>query len=237
MIESPVLRRWVPLILILAGAVIGAVVLRDYLSFDALRDNRAALLAFRDSHSVLMPLAFVAVYTVIVAFSVPGAIWVTLAGGFLFGLFPGVLYNVVGATLGAMALFLAVRTGLGGGLRSRVDGGDGRAQRLMEAIRENEVPVLLSMRLVPVVPFFIANLVPAILGVATLRFAWTTLVGILPGGLIYTWVGSGLGAVFERGAAPDLGIIFEPQILGPLLGLAALSLLPVAVGLFRKEKS
>lgn len=230
------LRRWLPLIVILAGAAVGMVFLRDHLSFDALRDNRAALLAFRDSRPVLTPLVFTAIYALIVAFSVPGAVWITLTGGFLFGLFPGVAYNVIGATLGAVALFWAVRTGLGDGLRARIDAGDGRIRRLMDGIHHNEVPVLLGMRLIPVVPFFVANLVAAFLGVATWRFAWTTLLGILPGGLIFTWVGSGLGAVFDRGTTPDLGIIFEPQILGPLLGLAALSLLPVVVRLIAKGK-
>jgi len=221
------LRRWLPLTLILTGAVLGVVFLRQQLSFEALAENREALLAYRDAHALLMPALFVAAYALIVAFSIPGAVWVTLTGGFLFGLFPGVLYNVTGATIGALALFLAVRTGLGEGLRARIDASDGAVRRLSDGIRANEVPVLLSMRLIPAVPFFVANLIPAFLGVATLRFAWTTLLGIIPGALVYTWVGAGLGEVFARGESPDLGIIFEPYVLGPILGLAALSLLPV----------
>lgn len=221
------LRRWLPLTLILTGAVLGVVFLRQQLSFEALAENREALLAYRDAHALLMPALFVTAYALIVAFSIPGAVWVTLTGGFLFGLFPGVLYNVSGATIGALLLFLAVRTGLGEGLRARIDASDGAVRRLSDGIRANEVPVLLSMRLIPAVPFFVANLIPAFLGVATLRFAWTTLLGIIPGALVYTWVGAGLGEVFARGESPDLGIIFEPYVLGPILGLAALSLLPV----------
>jgi len=203
------LRRWLPLFLIVTGAILGFVLLRDRLGFEVLRDNRLVLLAFRDAHPLLTPTLFVGVYIVFVAFSLPGAVWITLTGGFLFGLFPGVAYNVGAATLGALVLFLAVRTGLGEGLRARIDASDGAVRRLSDGIRANEVPVLLSMRLIPVVPFFVANLIPAFLGVAVLRFAWTTLVGIIPGGLIYTWVGAGLGAVFARGEAPDLGIIFH----------------------------
>ena len=221
------LRRWLPLTLILTGAVLGVVFLRQQLSFEALAQNREALLAYRDAHALLMPALFVTAYALIVAFSIPGAVWVTLTGGFLFGLFPGVLYNVSGATIGALLLFLAVRTGLGEGLRARIDASDGAVRRLSDGIRANEVPVLLSMRLIPAVPFFVANLIPAFLGVGTLRFAWTTLLGIIPGALVYTWVGAGLGEVFARGESPDLGIIFEPYVLGPILGLAALSLLPV----------
>lgn len=228
------LRRWLPLIVIAAGAIVALVFLRGQLSFESLGANRATLLAWRDAHPVAMPALFVLAYTLVVAFSVPGAVWVTLTGGFLFGLFPGVLYNVTGATLGAVAIFLAVRSGLGAGLKARIDASDGAVRRLSDGIRANEIPVLLSMRLVPVVPFFVANLIPAFLGVTVRRFAWTTLIGIIPGALVFTWVGAGLGAVFARGEAPDLGIIFEPYILGPMLGLAALSLLPVAVKAMRR---
>lgn len=83
------------------------------------------------------------------------------------------------------------------------------------------------MRLVPAFPFFVANLVPALVGTGLRRFTWTTFVGIIPGGVVYTWVGSGLGEVFARGEAPNLGIIFEPKILTPILTLCALSALPI----------
>ena len=223
------MRRWLPLFLVLTGAILGAVFLRDQLSFEALARHREALLAYRDAHPLLTPALFVAAYALIVAFSIPGAIWATLTGGFLFGLFPGVLYNVTGATLGALALFLAVRAGLGESLRARIDASDGAVRRLSEGIRANEVPVLLSMRLIPAVPFFVANLIPAFLGVRAARFTWTTFLGIIPGALVYTWVGAGLGEVFARGERPDLTVIFQPYILGPILGLAALSLLPLLI--------
>ncbi|MCB1405469.1 MAG: TVP38/TMEM64 family protein [Rhodobacteraceae bacterium] len=228
------LRRWAPLVAIAVGAILGAVFLRDQLGFEALRDNREALLAYAAAHPVMTPALFIVSYVVIVAFSLPGATVATLTGGFLFGVFPGVVFNVVAATLGAVAIFLAVRVGLGEGLRRRIDASDGAVRKLTDGIRANEVPVLLTMRLVPVVPFFVANLIPAFLGVATSRFAWTTLVGIVPGGLVYTWVGSGLGEVFARGEAPDLGILFEPHILGPILGLAALSLMPILLKSLRR---
>ena len=230
-----ILRRWMPLLIIALGAIAGAVFLRDYLTFEALRDNRDALIAYRLAHPVLTPALFILAYVVIVAFSLPGATAATLTGGFLFGLFPGVIFNVLGASIGAVALFLAVRVGLGEGLKQRIDASDGAVRKLSDGIRANEISVLLTMRLVPAVPFFVANLIPAFLGVSTLRFAWTTFVGILPGALVYTWVGSGLSEVFAQGAAPDLGIIFQPHILGPILGLAALSLMPIAIKSMRRS--
>ena len=83
--------------------------------------------------------------------------------------------------------------------------------------------------MIPVVPFFLANLLPALVGVKFRNFAWTTVVGILPGGLVFTWIGVGLGDVFDRGQDPDLSLIWSPHILGPLLGLAALSALPMFI--------
>ncbi len=230
-------RTRLPLIGVAIVAIAGAFILRDYLSFEALRDNRATLLAFRDSHYLLTATAFVFAYIAIVAFSLPGATAATLTGGFLFGLFPGALFNVFGATIGAILIFLAVRAGLGRSMAAKIDASDGRVKRLTVAIRENEFPVLFSLRLMPVLPFFVMNVIPALIGVRMSTFAASTFLGIMPGGVIYTWVGAGLGEVFARDEVPDLGIIFEPHILGPLLGLAALSLLPVLLRKFRKKET
>ena len=97
--------RRLPLLAILSVAVIGAFVLRDHLSFEALATHREALIAFRDANYTLAVLVFIAFYVVIVGFSLPGATIATLTGGFLFATFPGALYNVIGATLGATLIF------------------------------------------------------------------------------------------------------------------------------------
>lgn len=217
----------VPIVLIALAAILGAFTLRDQLSFDALALHRETLLAYRDSHFLLTSLGFIACYVVIVAFSLPGATIATLTGGFLFGLFPGTLYNVTAATLGAVAVFLAARVGFGAAVAAKIEQKGGAAARLQAALRENEWSALLIMRLVPAVPFFIANLLPAFVGTSLGRFALTTFVGIIPGGLVYTSVGAGLGEVFAKGERPDLSVIFAPHILLPLLGLAALSALPI----------
>ena len=234
--SKPALMRYLPLALIAVVAAIGAFTLRDYLSFDALRDNREALIAFRDSNYLLTALVFVAAYVVIVAFSLPGATVATLTGGFLFGLFPGVLYNVSAATLGAVVIFLAAQWGLGARLKDRMDASEGMVRKIKAGIDDNQWSVLFFIRLVPVVPFFVANLLPAFLGVPLFRFVISTFFGIMPGALVFTSVGAGLGAVFARGESPDLGIIFEPHILLPILGLCVLSLLPVAIKTFTGKK-
>ena len=230
------LIRRLPLIAILLAALVGALLLRDYLSFEALAENRVRLLAFRDANYALAAAAFVALYVAVVAFSLPGAAIMTLTGGFLFGIFPGALFNLIGATLGAIALFLAARWGLGDQLAARMNAGEGLVKRIKDGIDENQWSMLFLIRLVPAVPFFVANIVPALVGVSLFRFAVSTFFGILPGGLVYTSVGAGLSETFARGETPDLGIIFEPHILLPILGLAALAALPIVIKAVRGRK-
>ncbi len=229
--------RLIPIAVILIVALVGMFTLGDYLSFEALRDNRSTLLAFRDSHYPLTVAVFLAAYVGIVAFSLPGATVATLTGGFMFATFPGALINVTGATTGAALIFLAARWGLGERLGARLEAGDGRIKRIKDGIDRNQWEMLFVIRLVPVVPFFIANLLPAFLGVALHRFVISTFFGIIPGAVVYTSIGAGLGAVFERGETPDLGVIFEPHILLPMLGLAALAALPIVIRTLRGGRS
>jgi uncharacterized membrane protein YdjX (TVP38/TMEM64 family) len=112
--------------------------------------------------------------------------------------------------------------------------GGGPASRLIVGIRKNEWSVLFIMRLVPLVPFVLANLIPAFTGSSLYRYAVTTFFGIIPGALVFTSVGSGLGEVFAQGTTPDLGIIFTPPVLLPLLGLAVLSALPMVLKALRR---
>ena len=231
---NAILRR-LPLIAIVTVAVVSAFTLGDYLSFETLAQNREALLAFRDANYLMTVLAFIAAYVVIVGFSLPGATIATLTGGFLFSTFPGVLFNVTGATIGATLIFLAARWGLGERLAAKMEGSEGAVKTIKDGIDENQWSVLFLIRLVPAVPFFVANLIPAMVGVPLHRFVISTFLGIIPGGLVYTSVGAGLGEVFARGETPDLGIIFEPQILLPMLGLAALAALPMVLKFFKKE--
>ncbi|MEY4984016.1 MAG: hypothetical protein RIR62_2282 [Pseudomonadota bacterium] len=229
------LRRLIPAALLLAVAVAGAIFFRDLLSFEALARHREALLAFRDAHYLPAVLAFVAAYVAIVAFSLPGATVATLAGGFLFGLFPGVLFNLAGASAGAILIFLAVRAGFGEALAARIEGQGGTVARLRAALAENEWEVLFLMRVTPVVPFFVANLLPALLNISLPKFALTTVVGIVPGALVLTSIGSGLGEVFETGGVPDLSVFAEPHVAGPIVGLVLLGVLPILIRTLRKR--
>lgn len=228
--------RLIPLAIIVVVAVIGAYSLSDYLSFDALADNREALIAFRDANYVVAMLAFMLAYAVIVAFSLPGALIATLTGGFLFSTFPGVLFNVTGATIGAVAIFLAARMGFGAKLGAKLEASDGIVKKIKDGIDENQWSMLFLIRLVPAVPFFLANLIPSFLEVPLHRFVISTFLGIIPGSVVYTSVGAGLGEVFARGETPNLGIIFEPQIILPIIGLCVLAALPIVINAIRGKK-
>lgn len=221
--------RRLPLLVILCVAAIGAVTLGDLISFEALRDNRESLINFRNDHAVATVVTFVLAYVVIVAFSLPGALIATLTGGFLFGTLGGSLLSVIGATVGATLIFLAVRAGLGAHMEARLSASPGKVGQIKQGLEENQWSMLFFMRLVPVVPFFVANLIPAFLSVPLYRYVVSTFLGIIPGSLVYSSVGAGLGEVFAVGATPNLGVIFEWYILVPILGLCLLSLLPVFV--------
>ncbi len=229
--------KHIPLLAIAVIAVLGAVSFGDFLTFETLRENRELLLGFRDQNYVLLALLFVASYIAIVVLCLPGAAVFSVTGGFLFGLGAGVVLNVTAATIGAMGIFLAARWGLGAALSARMDASEGSVKNLKTSLHENEVSVLFLLRLVPVVPFFVANLVPALVGVKFRNFVFTTALGIIPGAVVFTWIGVGLGEVFDRGESPDLTLLWEPHIIGPMLGLAALSALPIAIKAIRGRRA
>ena len=232
---NPWIKR-LPIIAIALAAAAGAFFLRDYLSFETLAENRERLIGFRDANFVLTALVFIAAYVAIVAFSLPGATIATLTGGFLFGVFPGALFNVTAATLGAIAIFMAAKWGLGDRLAAKMNAGDGLVKKIKDGIDENQWSMLFLIRLVPAVPFFAANIIPALVNVPLFRFAVSTFLGIIPGAVVYTSVGAGLSETFARGETPNLGIIFEPHILLPILGLCALAALPILLKAVRGKK-
>ncbi len=231
------LRKLWPLLVIIAVAVLGYFTLGEYLNFETLRDHREALIEFRDQNYLLAVLVFMAVYITIVSFSLPGAAIASLTGGFLFGLAFGSVFNILAATIGATVIFLAARYGLGAQLSRKMDASQGAVKKIKDGLRENELSFLFLMRLVPAVPFFAANLIPALVGVSLHRFVFTTFFGIIPGGIVFTWIGAGLGEVFAKGEVPDLSLIFEPHILGPILGLCALAALPILIKQFKKKET
>jgi uncharacterized membrane protein YdjX (TVP38/TMEM64 family) len=214
-----------------AAAIAGALAaffgfgLHNYLTFDQLRLHRGALTMFVSDMPGQAVLLFMLTYAAATALSVPGGTVLTLTGGFLFGIGQGTAAVVTGATIGATLLFLAARFLLADLLRAKA----GPWLARMEAgFKEDALSYLMVLRLVPGFPFFVVNLVPAFLGVPLRSFVLATFFGIIPGTFVFASIGAGLGSIFDSAEPFSLKGALTPQVLTALIGLAVLSLLPVA---------
>jgi uncharacterized membrane protein YdjX (TVP38/TMEM64 family) len=225
------LARFLPLLLIVAGIVaVFATGLHRSLSFEVLKAQRDALQAFVAAQPLLAAAMFVGAYIAFTALMIPGALWLTIGGGFLFGLPLGVALTVLGATTGATLLFIAARTALGDVLRRRAGP---FLKRLEAGFAESPFSYMLTLRFLPVVPFPVANIAPALLGAKLRDFVVATALGIVPGVVAYAWIGSGLGAAFDAGTEPNV-TGFARQLLPAFLALALVSLAPAVVKRFRR---
>ena len=210
-------------------AALGIIFLNEWISFEVLKENRDQISDFRDNNFALSIIIFWLLYVSITTLSLPGAAVASVSGGFLFGLGLGVIVNVTAASAGATLLFVLVRYGL----KSLSDNlNTNFLSKVKNGLRYNQVSVMLILRLVPIVPFAFANILPALVGVRLFNFIWTTIIGIIPGGIVFTWIGVTVGEVFDRNETPNLELLFTPTILGPLLGVAALFLLPIVLRRF-----
>ena len=214
-------RLWLVVAAVAAIVLVRISGFHSYLSFDVLKSQRAFLSAFITENYLIATLSYVAIYTVVVALSLPGAFLMTLAGGFFFGALVGASLAVAGATIGAILIFLFARSIFGENALDRF--GDAAA-RLAVAIRREAAVYLLVLRLVPLFPFFLVNLVPAFVGVRLSTFAITTFVGIIPATVVYSLAGAGLGSILDRDEEISASAILTPEILAGLLGLALLTL-------------
>jgi uncharacterized membrane protein YdjX (TVP38/TMEM64 family) len=232
---SEMWRRLAPAAILLLGLVLFlAFGLERYFSFETLSRHHAALATWVAGNTLLAIVLFVLAYILVVAFSLPIAIIITPLGGFMFGVWLGAILSVIGATVGSVAVFLAARYAFHDLFHARAGAA---LARLEEGFRRDSFNYLLFLRLVPVFPFWLINIVPALLGMRLWPYTLATLIGIIPAAFVYAGVGSGFGLLIERGEAPNLGLIFEWRILLPLLGLAILALVPVLYTRLRGGKA
>jgi len=237
------IRRLLPLVaLLLLAAVAVLAVGQGGISLEALVRHRMAIGDFVTEHRVLAVLAYIAFYIAAVAVSVPGAAFLTAAGGFLFGLAVGASAAVIGATTGATVIFLVARTAFGEPL---LRWAGPRANQLAKGFRDDAFSYLLFLRLVPAFPFFLVNLVPAFAGMRLAPFIAATAIGVIPGAFVYALAGTGLDSVIAAqqsanrdclaAGGPDCRFAFDPkdvltpQLIGALIALALLALVPVVV--------
>jgi len=216
------------------------------LSLEAMVHHREAIDAFVTGHRLTAVLAFIGLYIAIVALSVPGATFLTVSGGFLFGVVVGGSAAVVGGTVGAMLIFLLARTAFGEPLLKRAGP---RAVKLAQGFRDDAFSYLLFLRLVPAFPFFLVNLVPALAGVRLGPFVAATALGVIPASFVYAFAGTGLDSVIAAQSAAyrdclaagravcrlafDASDVLTPELIGALIALGVLALVPVLVKRWR----
>jgi uncharacterized membrane protein YdjX (TVP38/TMEM64 family) len=212
-------------VVLLVGAFF-AFRLDRYVSLDELRAQREALEAAVAAHPVLAVAIYLAVYITLVGVSLPVALVLTLTGGFLFGPVVGGFAAAAGCTLGATVIFLIGRNAIGDSLKKRAGT---KLKSLEQGLRKDAFFYLLSLRLIPLAPFWLANLAAAMVAIPIRTFLAATFLGILPICVVYAMLGHDLHAVFSRGEALDPHMALQPQVLVPLLVLGLLSLAPLAV--------
>jgi len=218
-------------ILVVFAAVVAAFYFLDlgsYLTLETLKANRAWLEDLRDAHAFNFAAAFVLVYIVQTAFSLPGAAILSLASGAIFGVFHGTLYVVAGATVGAILAFLVSRTLLRDWV---VEKFGGRIEGIDRGLRENGLSYLLFLRLVPAFPFFLVNLACGVTGLPLRTYAMGTLVGIVPGSLVFVNAGASLAAVESASR------VASPRVLGSFALLGLFALLPTFVKKWKRRRS
>jgi uncharacterized membrane protein YdjX (TVP38/TMEM64 family) len=216
--SRPVWIKLWPVYVILAGLAFAiSQGWHTQLSPEGLQQNALSLNQKVQDNVWLVLLAFVGIYIAATVFMVPASA-LTIGGGFLFGLGLGVPATIIGATTGAIILFLVAKSSLGASLKDIAGPFIGK----MEAgFNENAISYLFTLRLIPIFPFAVSNIAPAVLGAKFRDYALTTLLGIIPGTVAYTWIGAGL-----RGTILDAAAAGEDIDLGALISAAASNLIP-----------
>lgn len=230
-----VIKRFGPAVVLVAGlAAVIASGGMHHLSLHELRDSRASLHAFVRTHGLEAALAYLAVYVGVISLSLPGALIMTLTGGFLFGPWVGALLADLGCSSGAMVVYAVCRLTVGDSLDRRLTP---KIKAFEEGFRQNAFLYLLTLRLIPVMPFWLINLAAGLLGAPARAFIVATVMGILPAALIYASLGAGLDGMFNRGEPLGPQLLLAPRIALPLIGLALLSTLPIAHHWWRARRN
>ncbi|MFO0776227.1 TVP38/TMEM64 family protein [Nitrospira sp. CMX1] len=192
--------------------------LGQFLSLTALKENRDSLLAFTDANFTVAVGIFILTYVAVAGLSLPGAVILTLAGGFLFGGLLATLFINIGATTGATLAFLTARYLLRDTVEQKFSKWLGPFQ---EGFAKNAFSYLLTLRLIPLFPFFVVNLVSGLTRVNLGTYVVATAIGIIPGSFVYAYAGRQLGTI------NSLREIASPNVIGAFVLLGLLALVPV----------
>ena len=219
----------------IAGLVVAFFALgwNRYLSMDLIREHGLNLQAYAQQNWWIALVAFIAVYAVATASTIPGPVFLTLLGGMMFGPYVGALAQSMGATIGSVVIYYVYRTSIGSWLRAKFEADAGFMDRLAKGIDRNAFTTLFTLRVIPSVPFVLVNATAGMMAVPLRPYIIATFIGLLPSTFIYTWIGSQLGDLLRAGVRPDLPMLLQ-QFFWPLMGVVFLSLLlPIGIKLFQ----
>lgn len=218
------LRRFGPLaVIVILFVVAFASGLADHISLEELRARGAELQAFAREKPLLCAAIYLAVYIASVAISLPGALILSLTGGFLFGPIGGGFAAVTGATGGSTVTFLVFRTAFGDILRRKPSA----FLAVVEAgFRGDAFNYLLTLRLIPAFPLLIVNIAAGLMNVRAKTFILASLLGMIPSSFVYAGIGAGLGHIFAKGGPVTLETLLSPRIYLPIIGMGVLAFLP-----------
>ena len=194
----------------------------EFISYSKMTENYTMLKAFVDGQLTTALLVFGIAYIITVALSLPIASLLTIIGGALMG-WAGAAVIICTATIGATIVFVAAQTILNEFFAERTKG---FVAKLEVGFQKNAFSYLLALRLIPVAPFWVVNIVPALFGMRLNHYVLATFIGITPGTLIYVWVAKSFDILLSRGQTPDLSELSKPAIIVPLFALGLLSLIP-----------
>ena len=199
-----------------------------YLSLDAVKANRDALLGFtREHYLAALAIAFLT-YVGAIAFSLPGGLVLSLTMGFVFGRWAGTVLVVFAATIGATLVFLTARYLFADAARRRMGA---LGAKISAGFTENAFNYLLFLRLVPLFPFFLVNLAPAFTSISLRTYVLGTFIGIIPGSFVYVNLGQTLGRI------DSLSGLVSIETIGAFVLLGLFALLPVFVRKFRSARA
>lgn len=213
------MKKIVIIIVILSGILLFNLLdLQTYLNMEQLIEQKNDLLSYVENHYILSYLSYILVYILVVTFSLPGAAVSSIAGGLLFGLLPGLIAVNIGATIGSTINFSMARYVIGTSLQEKYKD---KFEKFNREIDKNGKSYLLTLRLIPIFPFFLINLLAGLTSVKMKTFIWTTAVGIIPGSIFYVYAGTTLKD------ANALGEVITLKTLIPLIILGLVAFLPV----------
>ena len=218
------LRRFGPLVALL-GLFVWALAsgVAEHISLEELRTRGEALRTFAQQRPLLSLVIYVAVYVATVSISLPGALILSLSGGYLFGPFLGGAAAVTGATGGSTVVYMVSRSAFGDFLRRWKNP---LLLRVEDGFRDNAFSYLLTLRLIPAFPLLLVNVAAGLVAIPIRTFLTASLLGMLPSSFVYAGIGAGLGHVFALGGPVSVETLMSPRVYLPIIGMGALAFLP-----------